>query len=100
MTMESLKLMKKAHEELQNDPVRLKAFMKSIGAYDKHRRVEGEEYNQLVTMFKMMEPVEQANNQHTWTDTYHVAERVYNVTYFPKEDEPLIEEFIKYEDEA
>lgn len=98
MANDSLELMRKYHEELRNDPVRLKAFMKSIGAYDKHRRVEGEEYVQLVILFKMMEPVDQSNNQHTWTDTYHVGERVYNVTYFPDEDEPLIEEFIKYKD--
>ena len=100
MTRESLEPMRKYHEELRNDPVRLKAFMKSIGAYDKHRRVEGQEYEQLVLMFKMMEPTEQSNNQHTWTDTYHIGEREYRVTYFPEEADPLIEEFIKYEDEA
>lgn len=100
MTTDSLKLMRKYHAELRNDPVKLKAFMISIGAYDKHRRVEGQEYDNLVLMFKMMVPEEQSNNQHTWTDTYHVGGRVYNVTYFPEEAEPLIEEFIKYEDEA
>lgn len=100
MTTNSLKLMQKYHEELRNDPVRLKAFMKSIGAYDKHRKVEGQEYDKLVLMFKMMEPTEQSNNQHNWTDTYCIGERVYNVTYFPEADDPLIEEFIKYEDEA
>ena len=97
MTSQSVKLMREYHEELRNDPVKLKAFMISIGAYDKHRRVEGQEYDNLVLMFKMMVPEDQSNNQHTWTDTYHVAGRVYNVTYFPDDDEPLIEEFIKYE---
>lgn len=100
MTTESIKAMKKFHEELRNDPERLKAFMKRIGAYDKHRKVEGQEYDNLMLVFKIMEPVEQSNNQHTWTDTYHIGERVYNVIYFPEDDKPLIEEFIKYEDEA
>lgn len=97
---DSLEQIKKFHEELRKDPVRLKAFMVSIGAYDKHRKVEGQEYDNLMLMFKMMEPADQSNNQHTWTDTYHVGKRVYKVTYFPEVDEPEIEEFIKYEDEA
>lgn len=97
-TESSLKLIKEYHEELRNDPVRLKEFMKSIGALDKRRKVEGQEYDNLMLMFKMMEPVQQDNNQHTWTDTYHIGERVYHVIYFPEEAKPLIEEYIKYVD--
>lgn len=100
MTSEHLKLMKQYHEELRNDPVRLKAFMKSIGAYDTRRKIEGQEREHLVTLFKMMEPVEQSNNQHSWTDTYHVGERVYHVHYFTEDDDALIEEYIKYEDKT
>lgn len=92
--------MQKYHEELRNDPVRLKAFMKSIGAYDKHRKIEGTEREQLVMLFQMMEPTESSNNQHSWTDTYHIGERVYHVHYFTEDDDALIEEFIKYEDET
>lgn len=95
---EELQRMREYGEELRKDPVRLKAFMRSIGAYDKHRKVAGTEYDKLVLLFNMMEPAESSNNQHTWTDTYHIGDRVYNVTYFPEDAKPLIEEFIKYED--
>lgn len=90
------KLIKDAHEELLKDPVRLKKLMISIGAYDIHRKIEGKEREDLVLLFKMMEPTEQSNNQHSWTDTYHIGEREYHVHYFPGDDDAQIEEYIKY----
>ena len=72
--------------------------MKSIGALDKHRKIEGKEREQLVMLFKMMEPTESSNNQHSWTDTYHIADRVYHVHYWPGAEEADIEEYIKYVD--
>ena len=95
---DSLKLMKEYHEELRKDPVRLKKFMKSIGALDVHRKIEGKERDDLVLLFKMMEPTNQSNNQHSWTDTYHIGDREYHVHYFPGADEAEIEEYIKYKD--
>lgn len=74
------------------------AFLASLGLLDKHRKVEGIEYDQLVMLFKMMEPVESSNNQHSWTDTYHVGDRVYNVHYWPGAEQAEIEEYIKYVD--
>ena len=100
MTTKSLKLLKKAHEELLKDPEKLKKFMISIGAYDVHRKIEGQERENLVLLFKMMEPTEQSNNQHSWTDTYHIGEREYHVNYFPGAEEAEIEEYLKYEEEA
>ena len=100
MTTKSLKLLKKAHEELLKDPEKLKKFMISIGAYDVHRKIEGQERENLVLLFTMMEPTEQSNNPHSWTDTYHIGEREYHVHYFPGAEEAQIEEYIKYEDEA
>ena len=73
-------------------------LLKKLGLLDKHRSVEGVEYDQLVTLFKMMEPVESSNNQHSWTDTYHVGSRVYNVHYWPGAEHATIEEHIPYKD--
>ena len=73
-------------------------LLKAIGALDVHRKIEGTEREHLVTLFNMMEPVEQSNNQHSWTDTYHIGEKVYHCHFFPGADEPLIEEYIKYVD--
>lgn len=98
MSDKSLKLIKDAHEELLKDPVKLKKFMVSIGAYDVHRKIEGQERENLVLLFKMMEPTEQSNNQHSWTDTYHIGEREYRVHYFPGAEEAEIEEYIKYKE--
>ena len=95
---DSLKQIKKFHEELRKDPVRLKKFMVSIGAYDIHRKIEGQERENLVLMFKMMKPTSQSNNQHSWTDTYHIGEREYRVHSWPGDDEAEIEEYIKYKD--
>lgn len=74
------------------------AFLASLGLLDKHRKVEGTEYDQLVMLFKMMEPFESSNNQHSWTDTYHVGNRVYNVHYWPGAEHADIEEHIPYKD--
>jgi hypothetical protein len=73
-------------------------LLKSIGALDVHRKIEGKEREQLVMLFSMMEPTNSSNNQHSWTDTYHIAEREYHVHYFDGAEEAEIEEYIKYED--
>ena len=71
-------------------------LLKSIGAFDKHRPIMGEERKRLELMFAMMEPIEESNNQHSWTSTYKIGDRVYHCHFFPGADEPMIEEFIKY----
>ena len=73
-------------------------FLAKLGLLDKHRKVEGQEREQLVMLFKMMEPFESSNNQHSWTDTYHIGNRVYNVHYWPGAEEADIEEHIPYKD--
>lgn len=75
-------------------------LMKGIGAFDVHRKIEGKEREHLITLFNMMEPVEQSNNQHSWTDTYHIGDKVYHCHFFPGAEEAEIEEYIKYEDKT
>ena len=81
-------------------PEQMHSLMVSIGAFDVHRIIEGKEREQLIMLFNMMEPVEQSNNQHSWTDTYHIGEKVYHCHFFPGAEEAEIEEYIKYEDKT
>ena len=94
-TSKSLKLIKKAHEEIRKDPVRLKQLMISIGAYDTHRKIEGQERENLVFLFQMMEPTESSNNQHSWTDYYMIGDTEYHATYFPEDKNgPIIDKML------
>lgn len=74
------------------------AFLASIGALDVHRELKGKEREQIVLLTSMMEPTSVSNNQHSWTQVFHIGEKVYHFHYFPEADEPLIEEYIKYVD--
>ena len=64
--------------ELRADPERLRAFMKSIGAFKKRRRLEGEELEQVLTMLRLLGPGEDSNNQHVWTTSWRVGNIEYN----------------------
>jgi hypothetical protein len=55
------------------------------------RRVEGQEHDNLMLMFAMMEPVRESNNQHSWCAEYIIGDKQYDVHYFPNE-EPFIDE--------
>lgn len=90
--------MKNLKNKPELTPEQLHNLMVSIGALDKHIEITGEKREKLITMFKMMEPVEQSNNQMSWTDTYKIGRRVFHVHYWPNEPEPTIEEFIKYKE--
>ena len=59
------------------------------------RELEGQERDQLLTMFSLMEPEKAFNNQHTWTDVYMIGKTEYHVSSGPGID--LIVEV--YEDE-
>ena len=74
------------------------AFLASIGALDVHRELKGKEREHIVLLTKMMDPVSESNNQHSWTKVFHIGGKVYHFHYFPEADEPLIEEYIKYAD--
>lgn len=43
----------------------------------------------LLTLFAMINPIEESNNQHSWTSTYCIGDTQYEVTYF-SEDEVMI----------
>ena len=57
------------------------------------REILGKEKEQLMLLFQMMEPFEQTNNQHTWTDSYKIGNTTYDVTFI--DDEVIVEEIEK-----
>ena len=76
---EYLQSLRDAGERIRNDPEKLRAFMKSIGAYKKRRILEGEEREQVLTMLRLLGPGESSNNQHVWTESWQVGNIEYNI---------------------
>lgn len=74
---------KKMHEEfrekLRNDPVLLKKFIRDISGPEQ-RIIEGQEKEHLFTVFNLIEPSSESNNQRTWTTVYHHAGKEYHYT--------------------
>jgi hypothetical protein len=77
---EYLAKLQEARDNLCKDPVKLRAFMKSIGAYNKHRILEGEERTQVETMLRLLGPGEDSNNQRFWTEEWVVGDKTYQHT--------------------
>jgi len=66
-------------DDLVKDPVRLKAFLRKINGPEQ-RIIEGQEKEHLFTVFNLIEPSSQSNNQRTWTNVYHHAGKEYHYT--------------------
>lgn len=78
-------------DELRKDPVKLKAFMrKVIGPAS--RTLEGQEYEQVMTLLLLTKPFRSSNNQRTSTDEYKLGGKIFHVTYVPWANEPELEE--------
>lgn len=56
------------------------------------RELVGEEKSQVWLILQFIEPVEENNNQRSFTEVYHQAGRIYHVHYFSDATEPVIEE--------
>lgn len=78
-------------DELIKDPVKLKAFLRKVMG-PPHRTLAGQEYNDVALLLRLAEPFNSSNNQHTMTDEYRLAGKLYHVTYFPGPNEPIIDE--------
>jgi len=77
-----IKSMREYSEELCKDPVRLKAFLRSVMGPPK-RTLEGEEKESVWLMIRLSDNlISTSNNQHTITEVYHVNQKEYHVTYF------------------
>ena len=75
-----------------------RAFIRKVMGPPK-RTLEGKEKTDIILLLALMEPFEQSNNQHSWTDCYRIGETEYHVTYFPEHDEPVIDKMLPEEEE-
>ena len=86
----SLELMKEAHERIINDPVALKKFIRKVMGPDR-RKLEGDEREHMLTVFRLIDPVETSNNQHSWTEVYEHAGKTYHVHSWSDADDEVEE---------
>ena len=86
---------RKFHEELRNDPVRLQALIRHVMGPPK-RVLEGKELELVWLMIQLRdEPDEWSNNQHSISEVYKMNQKEYHVHYF--EDETIVEEILHNE---
>lgn len=93
--MTKLADMQKWGEELRKDPIRLKEFLRKIMGPPR-RELSKEERESILPLLHSIKPESSSNNQHTWTDVYHLNGKVYHV-YFGLYDYPMIEEILPEE---
>lgn len=56
------------------------------------REIRGEEHQELLVIFALIDPVEVTNNQRSITEVYHQGGKIYHAHYFSLNLEPIIEE--------
>ena len=83
-------------EELRQDPVRLKAFLRSVMGPPKVT-LDSKEKEQVLLLLAMIEPFRATNNQHSWTEYYMIGETEYHVTTFSKDD-IIVDKMLKEEE--
>jgi hypothetical protein len=47
------------------------------------RKIEGQEYTDIMLLLKMIDPFKSTNNQHSMTDYYKLGGKEYHTTWFP-----------------
>ena len=67
------------------------AFIRSIMG-PPTRELTGDEKEHMLTVFRLIEPIRQTNNQRSFTDEYVHAGKMYDVHYFEGETE--VEEYL------
>ena len=80
-------------EELQQDPVRLKAFLRSVMG-PPTKKLEGKEREHVLLLLALMEPFKATNNQHSFTEYYMIGQTEYHVTTFPGDNDPVIDKML------
>ena len=86
----SIELIREAHERIINDPIALKKLMRAVMG-PPTRKLEGDEKEHMLTVFRLIDPVESSNNQHSWTDVYEHAGKTYHVHSWSNADEEVEE---------
>ncbi len=54
-----------------------RAFIRAVMGPER-RLIEGQEREHLLTVFRIIDPVEESNNQHSWTTVYKHAGKEYH----------------------
>lgn len=83
-------------KNLLNDPERLKKFMREVMG-PPTKELIGKEKSEVMLILALLEPYNQSNNQHAWTDSYKVGNIKYDVTYWPDSGDPTIVEYLPEE---
>lgn len=81
---------KKVMDDICKDPVRLKKFMRAVMGPDR-RKLEGDEREHMLTVFRLIDPVETSNNQHSFTEVYEHAGKTYHVHSWSDADDEVEE---------
>ena len=69
-----------------------RAFIRKVMGPPK-RKLEGEEKEHMLTVFRLIDPIRSTNNQRSFTDEYVHAGKMYDVHYF--EGEVEVEEYLE-----
>jgi len=73
-----------------------KAFLRKVMG-PPHRTLEGQEREEIWMLLKLMEPISESNNQHSWTEVYKMSGNEYHVTTWPNSGPPTIDEYLPEE---
>lgn len=66
-------------DELKKDPILLKKFLRKVMGPEQ-RIIKGQEREHLLTVFNLITPAEETNNQRSWTTVYEHAGKKYHLT--------------------
>ena len=75
----NLDWIQEAADRIASDPIKLKEFMRKVMGPNQ-RIIAGQEREHLLTVFKLLEPSEESNNQRSWTTVYEHAGKTYHLT--------------------
>jgi len=75
----NLDWIQEAADRIMNDPAKLKEFMRKVMG-PPQRIIEGQEREHLFTVFNLLDPIEETNNQRSWTSVYEHAGKTYHYT--------------------
>lgn len=84
LTEDDWKAIREKHAKFT--PEEARAWIRKVTGPDR-RKIEGTERDHMLTVFKLLEPVESTNNQRSFTDVYEHAGKTYHVHYFDKDIE-------------
>lgn len=70
---------KRFMDELCKDPIELKKFLRKVMGPEQ-RIIEGQEREHLLTVFNLIAPTDETNNQRSWTTVYEHAGKTYHLT--------------------